>query len=40
MSTGLSKITTGFFSILLEVIKEPAKGFLIILALLALDDDL
>jgi len=39
-STSLSKIMTGFISILPEVIEEPANGFLVIVALLAFDDDL
>jgi hypothetical protein len=39
-STSLSNIMTGFISILPEVIEEPANDFLVIVALLAFDDDL
>ena len=40
LPTSLSKIMIRFIGVLLEVIKEPADGFLIIVALLTFNDNL
>ena len=40
LSTSFSKIMIRFTSVLLEVIKEPTDGFLVIVALLAFNDNL